>query len=327
MSRLRAVETGRTVLVAATSGLSAVIAPDGQRRRRLARVRAVGVRRPGHGPDRPDAGDPAGALDRSAAGYPRGRRRRLGDRPPATREEPVTRCQHRLTRLPRRTPSRRTGPAAAGQRPGRDPDVQRAGEPRADRRPRPRRRARRRRPGRRRQQPRRHRRARRQARRRRRARARPAPAGQGGPGRRLPRRLPLGARPRLRRPRRDGRRRLAPPEDLPRLLAALEDADLVLGSRWVPGGTRRELAQAPAGALPRRQHVRPAGPGRADPGHHRRLPGLPRARRCAGLGLDDVAVAGLLLPGRPRLARRPRRLPGRRGADHVRRARARRPAR
>jgi len=27
------------------------------------------------------------------------------------------------------------------------------------------------------------------------------------------------------------------PEELPRLLAALEDADLVLGSRWVPGGT------------------------------------------------------------------------------------------
>ena len=27
------------------------------------------------------------------------------------------------------------------------------------------------------------------------------------------------------------------PEDLPRLLAALEGADLVLGSRWVPGGS------------------------------------------------------------------------------------------
>ena len=27
------------------------------------------------------------------------------------------------------------------------------------------------------------------------------------------------------------------PADLPRLLAALEDADLVIGSRWVPGGT------------------------------------------------------------------------------------------
>lgn len=27
-----------------------------------------------------------------------------------------------------------------------------------------------------------------------------------------------------------------PPEELPRLLEALEDADLVLGSRWVPGG-------------------------------------------------------------------------------------------
>ena len=26
------------------------------------------------------------------------------------------------------------------------------------------------------------------------------------------------------------------PEQLPRLLAALDEADLVLGSRWVPGG-------------------------------------------------------------------------------------------
>jgi dolichol-phosphate mannosyltransferase len=29
------------------------------------------------------------------------------------------------------------------------------------------------------------------------------------------------------------------PEDLPRLLSALEDADLVIGSRWIPGGTVR----------------------------------------------------------------------------------------
>jgi dolichol-phosphate mannosyltransferase len=29
------------------------------------------------------------------------------------------------------------------------------------------------------------------------------------------------------------------PEDLPRLLSALEDADAVIGSRWVPGGTVR----------------------------------------------------------------------------------------
>jgi dolichol-phosphate mannosyltransferase len=29
------------------------------------------------------------------------------------------------------------------------------------------------------------------------------------------------------------------PEDLPRLLSALEGADLVIGSRWIPGGTVR----------------------------------------------------------------------------------------
>ena len=37
--------------------------------------------------------------------------------------------------------------------------------------------------------------------------------------------------------RRDGRRRLARPRrTCPALLAALDDADLVLGSRYVPGG-------------------------------------------------------------------------------------------
>ena len=49
------------------------------------------------------------------------------------------------------------------------------------------------------------------------------------------------------------------PEQLPRLLAALRDADLVLGSRWVPGGSVVNWPLAPRGALARRQPLRPAG--------------------------------------------------------------------
>ena len=68
------------------------------------------------------------------------------------------------------------------------------------------------------------------------------------------------------------------PEELPKLLDALRDADVVLGSRWVPGGKVRQLAGAPAAALPRRQHLHPAGAGHAVHGRHRRLPGVPDAR-------------------------------------------------
>ena len=66
------------------------------------------------------------------------------------------------------------------------------------------------------------------------------------------------------------------PEDLPALLAALEpDADVVLGSRYVPGGkvvnwpAHRELDVAG------RQPVLPARAGGADPRHHRRVPRVP----------------------------------------------------
>ena len=65
------------------------------------------------------------------------------------------------------------------------------------------------------------------------------------------------------------------PEELPRLLTALKGADLVLGSRWVPGGRvvnwpkSREFISR-GGSLYSRAHAR-----RADPRRHRRLPRLP----------------------------------------------------
>ena len=60
--------------------------------------------------------------------------------------------------------------------------------------------------------------------------------GKGGLGAAYIAGLPLGPGPGLRRDGGDGCRRLAPARAAPGLLAALDDADLVLGSRWVPGG-------------------------------------------------------------------------------------------
>ena len=68
------------------------------------------------------------------------------------------------------------------------------------------------------------------------------------------------------------------PEELPRLLAALRDADLVIGSRWVPGGEvlnwpMPRLLLSRGGNLYTRVALRLAGARR-----HRRLPGLPAGR-------------------------------------------------
>ena len=93
------------------------------------------------------------------------------------------------------------------------------------------------------------------------------------------------------------------PEQLPRLLEALAGADVVLGSRWVPGGAGGQLAAAPQGALGRRQPLHPGAAGHAGRRRHRRLPRLPGGR-AEGAGPARRRLAGLLLPGRPRLARR-----------------------
>ena len=108
------------------------------------------------------------------------------------------------------------------------------------------------------------------------------------------------------------------PEQLPRLLAALEDADLVLGSRYVPGGAVDGLAGPPAAALAAGQPVHPLGAAAAAQRRDRRLPRGPR-RADRPAALRRRRQPGLLLPGRLGLAGRPRRGPGDRGADHLHR--------
>ena len=172
----------------------------------------------------------------------------------------------------------------------------------------PRRRARRRRPRRRRQQPRRHRRARRRAgrRRRRTCTSCTAPGKEGlgaaylaGFGWALERGYDV-----LVEMDADGSHQ---PEELPRLLAALDGADLVLGSRWVPGGSvvnwpRRRLLLSRGGNTYARLALGRAAPATSPAAT------APSARETLhGLDLDDGRLAGLLLPGRPGLARRPAR--------------------
>jgi dolichol-phosphate mannosyltransferase len=81
------------------------------------------------------------------------------------------------------------------------------------------------------------------------------------------------------------------PEQLPELLAALERADLVLGSRWVPGGSvvdwprRRELLSRGGNAYTRLMLGLPV---RDATGGYRVF----RRAVLAGLDLDDVASQG-----------------------------------
>ena len=110
------------------------------------------------------------------------------------------------------------------------------------------------------------------------------------------------------------------PEQLPRLLAALrDDADLVLGSRWVKGGrvvnwpkSREVLSRG--GNLWTRLAL--GVPLKDATGGYRAF------RRATLLGPRPGRrrLGRLLLPGRPGLAGAEGRLPGRRGADHLCRA-------
>ena len=92
--------------------------------------------------------------------------------------------------------------------------------------------------------------------------------------------------------------------------AALADADLVLGSRWVPGGAVVNWPLHRRAALPRA--ATPTSGSRSGSGSA--TPPAASARSAAatleGLDLDGVAVAGLLLPGRPGPARGPSRATG-----------------
>ncbi|CAA9313157.1 MAG: Undecaprenyl-phosphate mannosyltransferase, partial [uncultured Frankineae bacterium] len=199
------------------------------------------------------------------------------------------------------------------------PDLRRAGEPAADHRAPVRRRAVGAPARRGRRQPGRHRSARRRAGRGRPACARAAPQREGRPRRRLHRRLHLGAPARLRRRRGDGRRRVA-------LAGAAAAAAQRAGARRPrprqPLGRRRrggQLAEVARAAQPRRQRLHPGRAAPAAAGRDRRLPGLP-ALRPGRPAPGPRGLAGLLLPGRPRLADLAGRLRRRRGAHHLRRA-------
>ena len=113
------------------------------------------------------------------------------------------------------------------------------------------------------------------------------------------------------------------PADVPRLIAAAADADLVLGSRYVEGGGVGNWGRV-------RRFVSSGGSWYA-----RVLLGVPVRDLTGGfrcyrravletLDLDAIASQGYVVPDREHLPHAPRRLPRRRGADHLRRPRARR---
>ena len=113
------------------------------------------------------------------------------------------------------------------------------------------------------------------------------------------------------------------PAALPGLIAlARGGADLVLGSRYVPGGGGGRLAPRAARGQPRRLRVRARGPARPGARPDRRAEDLAR-RRAARDRARDRALAGLRLPGRADLSRAAARPAGDRGADRVPRARRR----
>ena len=72
------------------------------------------------------------------------------------------------------------------------------------------------------------------------------------------------------------------PEQLPRLLKALEHADMVKGSRWVDGGSVVNWPQVARDAVPRGQPVDADLARRAAAGRDRRLQRLPAPRPCVG---------------------------------------------
>ena len=129
--------------------------------------------------------------------------------------------------------------------------------------------------------------------------ARAAPHRQERAGRGLPGRLPMGDEPRVRRPRGDGCRRVAPAGapagHAGRPAGRRRRHRLALGAR----GRSRELATSPAVALPGRQPLHPgacSGCGVRDA-----TAGFRAYRRSAleRIDLRTVVLTGLLLPGRP----------------------------
>ena len=138
----------------------------------------------------------------------------------------------------------------------------------------------------------------------------------------------LGLRARLRRAGRDGRRRLAPARAAapaarrrsatPTWSSARAGSPAAAVVNWPPH--RASCSRAAATSTP---GWRSGMPLRDATGGYRAF----RRPRWSGIDLPTGRLAGLLLPGRPGLARRRGRAAGRRGADHVRRAGPRRVAR
>ena len=213
ISRLRALETGRWVVVAAVNGISGVVRPDGSV---VASAGRPDVRRARRDRRPADRGSPPRCVSgswpaRSGPDLPggpcAGRPRHLSSAP--TRRpsvHPVARTTIEVA--PREC--RRPRPVRDGR-----PDLQRVREHRVDRGTPPRGPAGRRRHDRGRQQPRRHRRHRRPAGGGRRGRHGGAPHREGRSGCGLPQRLRRRARRRLRRDRRDGRGRVPPARAAP----------------------------------------------------------------------------------------------------------------
>ena len=286
MARLRAVEHGRAVLVAATSGISAVVSPG-----RYGVVASSKIFTQTVLVDRVPLRDSRTLADRLGAG-PEWRCSRCSALWAVSSPCVTGRRSRRQQRVSaERTPRR---PRGTRPHPGDHPDVQRAREHR-DRssagcaRPCPsadllvvddnspdgtgehRRRA---------------------------GGRRPTihvlhRAGQGGPRRRLPRRLRLGAGAAAT----TSSSRWTPtartsPSSCRGCSTALRDADLVLGSRWVAGGTVVNWPAAPQAALARRQRLRPA---RCSACRLHDCTGGFRAYRAAileGIELDEVASQG-----------------------------------
>ena len=304
MSRLRAVEHGRWVLVASTSGISAAIAPDGKV------VQRTGLFTPAEVVQSVRLSDARTPADR------------LGN---ATELLLVLLGVAAVALGSRRTTQRGddAGDDERASRPRMRADLRRGAEPRADRVAHPRSRPRRRRPGRRRPQPGRYGRARRPPGRSGLPGPRTAPAGQGGPRGCVPRGVHAG---RSTRATTSSWRWTPTARTAPRTCPCCWRLSTTgRTSRSGRGGSMGERSQNwpkhRALALPGWQRVRAARAG--DPGarRHRWVPGLPGAT-LKGLDLDEVASQGYCFQVDLvwRALQRGFRVAG--GADHLRRARA-----
>ena len=114
------------------------------------------------------------------------------------------------------------------------------------------------------------------------------------------------------------------PADVPRLIAAAEDgADLVLGSRYVPGGAIPNWGAVRRVDLARREPLRAGLAPEPDPRPDRRVQVLPRARVLETIDLDAIDAKGYAFQIETTYRVAAGRLPGGRGADRVHRPRAR----